>query len=65
MTYLIATEIKGFKYFIKTTCDSEGWFNFSFEGLKNNADKFPSVYQAEKILPLIKTELPLFIIPNK
>lgn len=47
MSYIIVTEVKGFKYYIKfldVPHHSHPWLRF--EGLKNNATSFPAHQKA-------------------
>lgn len=69
MTYLIATEIRGFKYWIKVTERIENTYSVycahELQCLKNNATQFTSKKDALDTLSYLKSELPLNIVPYK
>lgn len=65
--YVIAVDIKGFKYFLKATTGQFAKQMFSFEGLVDNADKYSgesraltaiAYYQKHCIWPLSLQPLP-------
>jgi len=61
MSYLIETEIKGHKYWLRTEeiLNQQGMahpnnFNLSFQGLIDNATEYPSLHKADKMISIVQ-----------
>jgi hypothetical protein len=67
MTYIIASEIGGFTYYVNILNINELYptGQFRFEGMRNNATEFKTEAEAQDALVWIKTEHHLDVIPKK
>ncbi len=64
--FLITAKIRGFNYYVKLYDSGEVYpyglhYEYTFEGLKNNASHFSTRWEANLALSRIKSNIQLFI----
>lgn len=64
MTYLISTEVRGFKYYVKITYQGARYPIIRWEGLEDNATNFMTEQEANDMAILIQPRTSNSLVSN-